>query len=269
VRLQLCLLLLALPCILRGQSALDERPTVGFVRSINGEWEMRVGRRTEQVKRGQALPAGAELRPRSRQSNPTIEIVRAHDVNFLACADARGVEICNGTFKVPDIPGPASLSARIKAAFSRYFSAEVTYAKTMVRGSAVLQDGVAVLQEGRVDVSRVLTRVPQGRYRLRLTPRASTGSVSIERVVDWAPSTSGDFPAPSTLTPGMYSLTLPELREGCWVLIAAPLASQKAESALSELEAVTEAWLLNAVEKNGLRRALLEQLAQELPISER
>lgn len=263
----LCLLL-SLSTGFGPQPTPRERQTAGFVRKMQGEWEHVVGQRIEQVVPGQALLAGADLRPKHRGRTVTIEIVRANEVKFPDCLESsRTLVICEKAVRLPYAPEPRHFGARVVAAVSRFFGArEGTFVSPMVRGSApVLEDGIAILEGGRIELHRVLKRVAPGQYTLRFAglPAADTSRPQASTVTSWTAEVPFDLDAPGALGHGLYLLTVPELRESAWILVVRRADLQHFEAAVTEVESVTSTWPLGAADKKGLRRALLEQLSRE------
>ena len=263
-------LLLSWSTLVAAQAPPRERAIAGFVRMVTGEWELEIGGRRERIAPGQALPVGAQVRLKDARRGSRIEIVRAHDVPFDACRHEKGqpLEVCEATFTLPETPSPLPFTARLLLIASRFFgSREGTYATPMVRGAdPVLEDGIAVLVDNRIELSRVLRRVAAGKYRLRFTPLSEAGATRSEAfaVADWKPDNPAELPAPAGLRPGIYLLNVIELQESAWVLLAPQSDQQRLETSLAELESVTAQWPLETADKRGLRRALLEQLSREV-----
>ena len=101
---------------------------------------------------------------------------------------------------------------------------------------------------------------------MRFTALSDAGSsrADITAVANWAPDDPTGLSAPAALRSGLYLLSVAELQESAWVLVAPRSDLQQLETALAELESVSARWPLPAADSKGLRRALLEQLSREV-----
>ena len=242
---------------------------VGFVRTIEGTWQLKTRDNATSVSRGEIVTAGATLVAIGGE-RPRIVIARAYGADLSSCskrADAQ--EECVKELALPDVPAPTPFVRRLWEAVGRFFSApEGTFIVGLSRGAS-LRDGIVPVNGDTLDLAHVV-RLPAGIYKTELAPvdpAAANASVR-SLLVTQTPSTSRAA-APAGVIAGLYTLTLVDTGESAWVLLGPAKQVARALEALDELDRATAEWSIDASERRGIRRALLQEYAESIAMDSR
>jgi hypothetical protein len=250
------------------QSGTPER-VVGFVRDVQGTWQLTTSdNATLPVSRGQIVSAKGTLTAIDGE-RPRIVIARAYGADLSSCSKNAAGEECVKELSLPDVPAPTPFVQRLWEAVGRFFSApEGTFIVGLSRGGS-LRDGIVPVNGETLELAHVV-RLQAGTYQAELAPvdRAAANVGVRPLVVTQTPSTSRAA-APAGVITGLYTLTLVDTGESAWVLVGPAKQVARALEAFDELDRATAEWSIDASERRGIRRALLQQYAQSIAMDSR
>jgi hypothetical protein len=238
--------------------------TVGFVRAVEGTWELRsAGGSVGTVVKGQTLPARGTLTAVTGEK-PRIVVARAYGPELSSCSTAAdGRESCARVLTLPDAPAPTPFLTRMWDAVTHFFSApQGTFVETLGRGGS-LRDGVVPIAANLLDLRQVI-RLPAGRYRVLIARVAGSSGELRHEIEITVTDTSCHGPAPPGLPAGLYTLTLGGRNESARILVGAAADVGAALKAMQELERASAEWSLDPADRHGIRRAVLLEYARNL-----
>ena len=250
-------------------------PTVGFVLSIDGPWQVH-GRA---IRQGESVPAGVRiLLAASTTFDPGrtywIDIVLLDNSHkSLRCSSAQA---CRAGLLMPGSLVPqTSFTARLGDVFRMIFTTPERYVGLMSRGSsgdrAAFVDGVARLEGGRLQMAPFFRGLPNGAYRLQFE-RGSSELESAARLPDlevaWDRSAASAAPL-TPRAPGLYRITLVRAQDPAfgpfesWILVTTAPAFDATAAAFAEAERTIRRWDGNVPAKDVamFRHAYLAHLA--------
>ena len=206
---------------------------IAYVLDVNGEWYLGTGANVN-LKKGSALPGGTFIK--ARQPNDVTHFIVIADRNgrIMEKRYCRDRGACDRAIQLPAaIETQPSLAARLIDAVMGLWSGEPARYKTFAsRGSAHgLQESVALLEDGHVDLKDMLAALGQGEYTIQFMVPADQPNLAAvgPLAVSWGGTGSASIAAGS-LTPGLYQVQMLdaerqqplEIGTEAWVLITTP-----------------------------------------------
>lgn len=252
---------------------------IGYVLSVEGQWEDNSGRR---LSKGSAVTAGAVVRRKSADASNYITVVDRGG-KLIAQRHCWNARECERAVTLPRTNrAKSSMTTRFfGAVMSLWQGSPEKYVSGISRGGLgkgeiKLSESVLKNEDGAVDASAVFKELKSGRYHIRLTsqtPAANDTSAPLDlKDVEWNSEKPSSL-AVGDVKPGLYKITVTELKSGkptprsqtAWVLISAPKDFEQASAAFREAEGVTEQWgaSVDATSVRSFLRASLEHIAAQ------
>jgi hypothetical protein len=237
-----------------------EPEPAGFVLSLSGKWQLTdAGQRT--LSPGDSLPAGAKIRPERADAPGFIEIAR-----FDGKAERHEAE-----FTLAERVESSVSNRMLTAVMGRYRGRVVV---TAGRGGGLLADGLVLLDDGKIDLTPLLSELPPGKWQLQISRRRNSASneeaaAAVKVSIDW----DGENAAPveaGPLGPGLYEVQLVNARTGrtlgdaALILVCTPATFAAKRRDFAEALKLTASWEEAdcTAGAEAFRRVYLETLAE-------
>jgi len=249
-------------------------PTVGFVLSIDGPWQVQ-GRA---IRQGEAVPAGVRV---LLAAGTTFDPNRTYWVDIvlldsqhrqLRCSSAQACR--TGLLMPGSLVNQSPFGTRLFEVFRLIFSTPERYVGLMSRGEsgdrAGFVDGVAKVERGRLEMSPFFRGLPDGTYRLQFerAPGPDGGTRPPDLEVAWNRSPASATPS-ATIDPALYRVTLLRERDAAfgpfesWILVTDAAGFDAAAAAFDETMRSARGWGRNVPARDiaVFRHAYLAHLA--------
>ena len=262
--------------LLLSQPALAQQ--AGYVFDIAGRWTLGddAGR---SLSRGDRLPAGGVIRAQSPAADDFIVIVD-NDGEIIARRRCARPEECRQPVTLPAArrPRPSAVHVLVESVMTLLWGEPDTYVPLRSRGIGVdlLQEGVALLKGGVVDLRMIFSKLPEGVYHFRMREVAGRGKAAPGEwagpfELKWGPGAPAAHTAPG-LRPGLFEVELLSGTEGmylptgtsAWVLVGEQAAFDRAAAAHREAAELAGRWGddVSSEMRRGFLRAHLAHLAR-------
>jgi len=271
----LCTLILTLISAL---SLPAQNATIGHVTEIDehGKWYVYADANSNQrwrLRKWQDVPAGGVIRIESPAAGAHIALV---DI-YLKPLIAKTCETANTCYQPIFLPltlagAPDELSQIYRKVFHRLLGEPYQPSMHRMRGAATrLDEGVAPLENGRVDLRKVMIHMPPGKYSLQTYgPQAATAKPSGAVNFDWNSQTTAI--SIGNRRPGLYEISLLEAADldaptssaSLRVLLCSSPQYASLLAAFERAQALTDGWGSTVSRETGhaFLRAYLAELAE-------
>lgn len=244
----------------------------GFIVNMSGGWSVSCGGRTDQLRKGQAVPGNCVIRPAPSNNPKDFITVALRNGREFYCTG----EQLDGCAQPISAAGGGTLTRRIALAVLRLFVKDpARYRFGISRGqNEELQEAVLRLDGERLDLSPVFKNMEAGRYLLRFDPPpGQAGAPSAEPAgaitFDWQPSRATPVLA-GGVRAGLHKIVLLEPRteeheptgENAWVLIVPPNRYRRVSDSFRRAVELTDGWRDREAAHSFLR-AYLDSLSAD------
>ena len=233
--------LLFVTTALRFSAAAEAQPESPTVVGLSGRWTLGDGR--AEVHFGETVAKGATLRG-EKGGHIVFQCQRAlFDNQSCPAADCQIHACAKESASTSKDRVPAWLSATLNL-ISRNPDRFIT---AVTRGLGPEPwEAVVEVRAGKVNLAPLLTGLPQGAYRLKLTNLPQGASFVAEHAIAWSPGATADFAVPG-IKPGVYGMLVtegPGETQGseAWLLVASGPAAPQQLASWEQVKVLIAPW---------------------------
>jgi hypothetical protein len=210
------LLASTLLCVIAMAPSLFAQNTIGHVVDIQGDWYLYTGgadsNEAQKLSRWQDVPPGGVIRIKAPSTEDYISIVDIH-LNMLVAKKCAGPNTCYQPIFLPrdlkESGVSVELNSLLTGAWKLLWGEPYQSSLHRTRGATpVLDEGVAQIDEGRVDLRELMQHMLKGRYSLvAYQKQVPEGRRAKAISFDWNPDI-GSVISIGDRAPGLYEISL-------------------------------------------------------------